>query len=210
MSDEPDIATELRSVDPRDTPNRAVELSADAANEIDRLRTDLVASNARVAELEETIERFHWMARRYCDGRMTTSPGSFNDLTRKLLTSGVRLQEPYFARDGMGRDYDGLTDDEVEAARNDMPKGHAALEAEWTSRTEALTRRLGRQSAVIEAMDEALKPFAECAPEITPENARQWDRLYNGITGDLGMAVVNARAARAAKAAMAAMEGESE
>lgn len=65
----------------------------------------------------------HWMARRYADGRSSYSPGLFNGVTRKLIASGVELKEPFFARDGMGRKYDGLTDEQAQAAEDDMPRG---------------------------------------------------------------------------------------
>lgn len=65
----------------------------------------------------------HWMARRYADGRSSYSPGLFNDITRKLLAAGVELKTPHFARDGMGRRFDRLTDEQVRQAESDMPRG---------------------------------------------------------------------------------------
>lgn len=70
---------------------------------------------------EESLRRIvvdlHWMARRYCDGRMSAAPTIFNQHTRTLLKLGVPLnplgQETIWARDGMGRAYDGLTDEEA-------------------------------------------------------------------------------------------------
>jgi hypothetical protein len=71
----------------------------------------------------------HWMARRYADGRQSTSPWSFNRLTRGLLAVGIcRPPEDHpdktvWARDGSGeREFDGLTPDE------------AALGEEWINR----------------------------------------------------------------------------
>jgi hypothetical protein len=65
--------------------------------------------------MHEVIMDLHWMARRYADGRKSYVTRTFNDMTRKLLKLGVRLdkcQEGMFARDAMGREFDGLTDDE--------------------------------------------------------------------------------------------------
>lgn len=72
----------------------------------------------RVAVLD-----LHWMARRYADMRSSYAPSMFNRHTRALLAVGVHLKNPYFARDGAGRAYDGLSDSEVKAAEADMPRG---------------------------------------------------------------------------------------
>lgn len=66
--------------------------------------------------LRRVARDFHWMARRYADGRMTYATGLFNDHTRLLLSLGVELNNcdgTLFAQDGMGRKYDGLTDEEA-------------------------------------------------------------------------------------------------
>lgn len=65
----------------------------------------------------------HWMARRYADGRSSYSPGLFNGITRKLIEAGAELKAPLFARDGMGRRYDGLTSEQAAEAEADMPRG---------------------------------------------------------------------------------------
>jgi len=57
----------------------------------------------------------HW-ARRYCDGRMTYVVKEFNAITRALKAAGVPLESPdgtIWARDGMGRAYDGLSPEEA-------------------------------------------------------------------------------------------------
>lgn len=72
---------------------------------------------------EYDLMSLHWMARRYADGRSSYSPGLFNDIARKLLAAGVELKTPHFARDGMGRRFDGLTDEQVKEAESDMPRG---------------------------------------------------------------------------------------
>lgn len=114
------------------------------------LQAALRTASVEIERLKRMATELHWMARRYCDGRMSTAPCSFNELVRGLLASGVSLGEPLFARDGMGRPYDGLTDAEAAAAQEDMPKGHAALEAEWMARTESV-RADARETALREA-----------------------------------------------------------
>jgi len=99
--------------------------------------------------LTEAAHEFHRMARRYCDGRMSYAPSSFNALVRKLRKADVKLSDPLFARDGMGRDYDHLTDDEAAAAQEDMPRGHAALETEWMQRTADLHAQIARLREVL-------------------------------------------------------------
>lgn len=60
-----------------------------------------------------------WMARRYADGRSTYAARTYNDHTRKLQALGVSLHpDPIvngsvWARDGMGRAFDGLTDEQA-------------------------------------------------------------------------------------------------
>ncbi len=62
-----------------------------------------------------------WMARRYADGRSTYAASTYNGHTRKLQALGVPLhQDPtvngsVWARDGMGRRFDGLTDEQAAA-----------------------------------------------------------------------------------------------
>lgn len=63
------------------------------------------------------------MARRYADGRATYATTSFNHATRTLLSMGIDLGETIrtdgtiWARDGHGRAYDGLTDEEAALGR---------------------------------------------------------------------------------------------
>lgn len=58
-----------------------------------------------------------WMARRYCNGRSSYATHLFNQHTRTLLKLGVPLDPTadgtLWARDGMGRAYDGLSDEEA-------------------------------------------------------------------------------------------------
>jgi hypothetical protein len=110
------------------------------------LRHILTWSNARreaaVAEMKAALIEFHWMARRYCDGRMSAAPSVFNDHVRELVANGIDMRQPLFARDGCGRAFDRLTDAEALAAQEDMPKGHALMLAEWEGRTTELRQHI--------------------------------------------------------------------
>ena len=57
------------------------------------------------------------MARRYADHRSSYAPHTYNQRTRTLLTIGVKLNPTgdgtVWARDQMGRAFDGLTVDEA-------------------------------------------------------------------------------------------------
>lgn len=82
------------------------------------------------------VRTLHWMARRYADGRQSTSPWSFNRITRRMLAAGIcRPPEEHpdktvWARDGSGeRECDGLTDEE------------AALGDEWVNRNLRLVQK---------------------------------------------------------------------
>lgn len=77
----------------------------------------------QIAELKSIVRDFHWMARRYADERSSYAPSLFNRHTRACITLGVELQGARFARDGMGRNFDHLTDMEAKEAEVDMPKG---------------------------------------------------------------------------------------
>lgn len=45
----------------------------------------------RVRTLEIIVADFHWMARRYCDGRNSYEPDRFNDHIKTLVALGVTL-----------------------------------------------------------------------------------------------------------------------
>src|SRR5690606_19909199 len=81
-----------------------------ASNEISRLTRELQALRRIVVDL-------HWMARRYVDGRTSYATRLFNDHTRALVALGVELNRTSdgtnWARDGMGRAYDGLSEEEA-------------------------------------------------------------------------------------------------
>ena len=57
--------------------------------------------------LKMAVIDLHWMARRYADGRQSYVPSLFNDITRKLLSLGIKLEdvdyETIWAREADGR-----------------------------------------------------------------------------------------------------------
>ena len=66
-----------------------------------------------VEELENIIKDLHHWARRYCDCRMTSVAYEFNKHTKRLIELGLELDNvdgSIYARDGMGRKFDGLTE----------------------------------------------------------------------------------------------------
>ncbi len=67
-------------------------------------------------ELKQAFLDIHWMARRYADGRRTYAVGMMNDATRTALAQGIDLPKPWFARDGSGRAFDGLSIEEYQEA----------------------------------------------------------------------------------------------
>jgi hypothetical protein len=102
-----------------------------------------------MSKIEEALRTIiidiHWMARRYADMRSTYAPNMLNGRTREALALGVALKKPHFARDGMGRSFDRLSPDEVAAAEDDMPRGHAHQHAsEAIERTQKLVDALNR------------------------------------------------------------------
>ena len=84
-------------------------------------RSELQVANTRLAAenhvLRRAIEDCWWCARRYCDGCRTGICSDYNAHTRALLARGVLLRKgldgTLWARDPMGRQYDGLTDAEA-------------------------------------------------------------------------------------------------
>jgi hypothetical protein len=88
--------------------------------------SELAAAREEIALLKSIAIDLHWMARRYADGRMTGSPSTINGCTRQLLDMGVALKSPLYARDGMGREFDGLSEADAKAAMDDAPRGYQA------------------------------------------------------------------------------------
>lgn len=69
--------------------------------------------------LRGIVRDFHWMARRYVDGRSSYVTGLFNDHVRDMLRLGIEpnqcIDKTIWARDSGGRAYDGLTEEEATA-----------------------------------------------------------------------------------------------
>lgn len=65
-------------------------------------------------ERDKIIMDLHWMARRYADLRSSYAPGVVNRATRWLLEHSLPVNQCaegiIWARDGMGRRFDGLTE----------------------------------------------------------------------------------------------------
>jgi hypothetical protein len=110
--------------------------------EIARLRSENAA-------LRNIVRDFHWMARRYADGRSSYAPGIFNRHVRALVGLDFEFASnaPLFARDGMGREFDGLTEQDRKAAELDMPKGHAQHAVETEERTTTAIREAEKRGA---------------------------------------------------------------
>ena len=81
----------------------------------------LAEIEARNLTLEAIVGDLHWQARRYADGRSSYATGLFNGHTRALLAMGIELNPTgdgtVWARDAMGRAFDGLTDEEAAQGR---------------------------------------------------------------------------------------------
>ena len=95
--------------------------------------------------LEKIIYDLHWMARRYADERSSYAPGLLNQHVKALISLGYILEEPLYARDGMGRQYDGLTEADVKAAEEDMPIAHKQNVTETDERIAAEISALNAQ-----------------------------------------------------------------
>lgn len=100
--------------------------------------------------LAEIIHDLHWMARRYADMRSSYAPSMLNRHVQKLFELGYSLRSPLYARDGMGRKFDGLSDAEVKAAEDDMPEGLREASAQAEERAQAVRK------AVIEECIQAI------------------------------------------------------
>lgn len=102
----------------------------------------------QIEKLIQIVQDFHWMARRYADGRMSYAPSLFNDHVRALQQMGIDLNptgdKTIWAHDAMGPAYDGMTEneriiEEKEAAkiteitgeiREELNKRRAEIQAE--------------------------------------------------------------------------------
>lgn len=77
----------------------------------------IVKLEAENAALRAIAMDLHWMARRYADGRSSYATRLFNENTRAMLRMEMKLNPTgdgiIWARDEMGRSYDGLSDEEA-------------------------------------------------------------------------------------------------
>ena len=99
----------------------------------------------------ELVRDLAWMARRYCDGRASYAPSTFNGHTRTLLSLGVPLNptgdETIWARNSYGRGSDGFNDDE--AARGRAPDWwHSGPDAR--EQIDALQARIAELTTALE------------------------------------------------------------
>ena len=99
-----------------------------APSELARLR----AENARLRSIALDLQP---CARRYADERRTYVPGMVNDATRYLLSIGLPVnpcgERIIWARDGMGRAYDGLTDAQATPGTPEAMGGQPPPDPEW-------------------------------------------------------------------------------
>ena len=122
-------------------------------------------SGAELEALRKIVRDFHWMARRYADGRSSYAPGMFNDHVKTLQSFGFDFHQsaPLFARDGMGRDFDKLSPDDVAAAERDMPKGFSGSCADADARLKAdllsARERIAEQAKRIAEFEAAFGPI---------------------------------------------------
>ena len=107
----------------------------ESANDI-----EVAKLKGEIATLRNIIRDFHWMARRYADGRSSYAPGMFNRHVQALINLDFEFADnaPRFARDGMGRDFDGLTEADTRAAEEDMPRAFQQHVEESTGRKQKL------------------------------------------------------------------------
>ena len=75
-------------------------------------------TDKQIARLKKIAVELQWMARRYADERRTSAVLTFNECTRDMIAMGIQpkcssLDEIIWARDGGGRAFDGLTEDEA-------------------------------------------------------------------------------------------------
>lgn len=76
--------------------------------------------NTTLTNLKAIVIDLHWMARRYVDGRQSYATSTFNEHTRALIAMGLKLNTndgTIWARDRMGRAYDGLSKEEASLGR---------------------------------------------------------------------------------------------
>ena len=132
---------------------------------------------AENATLRNIIRDFHWMARRYADGRSSYAPGMFNRHVQALINIDFEFADnaPRFARDGMGRDFDGLTEADTRAAEADMPRAFQQHVEESTRRKQRLV------NDAAEAEREATVAFLRREAVTTPINDQERWQVLKGV-----------------------------
>jgi len=134
--------------------------------EIEKLKTENESLRAYALDLR-------WMARRYADGRSSYAPSLFNRITRGLLGLGIKLNPTadgtIWARDGMGRRYDGLTDEEAAQDMHsylmgDTPEHYFSRDKSVSHReSEGVAAATEHEIAVLDALVVRLrKALSEC------------------------------------------------
>lgn len=126
----------------------------------------------RIEALTNIVVDFHWMGRRYADGRQSYATSLFNEHTRALLAMGVNLNVTgdgtIWARDRDGRGCDGLTDEEARMG-DGMPFNRrdylvsalrdtiATMKAMTSNIPEERVFGMSQAASTIKAAEEALK-----------------------------------------------------
>lgn len=98
------------------------DLPIDSSAKVDLYELLKMAVEAERERWNADLIDLHWMARRYADGRQSYATSLFNDIARRLIAAGIKLNQcdgTLFARDAMGRGFDGLTDEEAATAKDD-------------------------------------------------------------------------------------------
>lgn len=129
------------SDDPSDQHAQATEFR----NRVNGLR-DVRRLRELVLTLAHVVRDLHCFARRYADGRRSVAAGLVNDHTTRLLELGVGLlpgaEGTLWAEDGMGRDFDHLTDEQLTPGTQAATGWYIPLPRNF-SLADALTAALG-------------------------------------------------------------------
>lgn len=144
----------------------------------------------------ELVRDLAWMARRYCDGRASYAPSTFNGHTRTLLSLGVPLNptgdETIWARNSYGRGSDGFNDDE--AARGRAPDWwHSGPDAR--EQIDALQARIAELTTALESLNRAAEWVTEAIDQMLDSGTEWPTGLHKGSFIDLISETEQARAA---------------
>lgn len=125
----------------------------------------------RCATLEAIVADFHWLARRYADRRQSYATSLFNEHTRTLLRLGIPLNPTgdgtLWARDLMGRAYDGLTEEEAAQGQPDAwQEKYAARQQRFYELAQAAVACFGEPPYHFAAEDANAAAFFEALTRI--------------------------------------------